>query len=43
MEIVRGEFEGGFQRGHRGETALGELGGGFLCNLSSRVSTFGGH
>jgi len=43
MEIARGELEGGFQRGHGGETALGGLRGGFLCNLSSRVSTFGGH
>jgi len=43
MEIVGGEFEGGFQRGHGEETALGGLGGGFLCDLSSRVNTFGGH
>jgi len=43
MEIIRGEFKGGFWRGYGGETALGELGGGFLCDLSSRVNTFGGH
>ena len=43
MEIVRGEFGGVFQRRHRGEMALGRLGEDFLCNFSSRVSTFGGH
>jgi len=42
MEIVRREFGGVFWRKHREETALGRLGGGFLCNFSSRVSTFGG-
>jgi len=43
MEIVGGEFEGGFWRRHREETALGGLGGGFLGDISSRVSTFGGY
>jgi len=43
MEIIKGEFKGGFQRRHRGETALGRLGGGFLGDVSSRVSTFGGY
>jgi len=43
MEIIAEEFGGVFQRRHRGETALGKLGGGFLCDFSSRVSTSGGH
>jgi len=38
MEIVRGEFGGVFQRRNGGETALGRLGEGFLCDFSSRVS-----
>jgi len=43
MEIVGGEFKGGFWRRHGGETALGGLGGGFLGDISSRVSTFRGY
>jgi len=41
MEIIGGEFGGVFQRRHGGETALERLGGSFLCNFSSRVSTSG--
>jgi len=43
MEIIGGEFKGGFQRRHGRETALGGLRGGFLSNVSSGVSTFGGY
>jgi len=43
MEIARKEFGGVFQRRHGRETALGRLGGGFLCDFSSRVSISGGH
>jgi len=43
MEIVRGGFKGSFWRRHGRETTLGGLGGGFLSDVSSRVSTFGGY
>jgi len=43
MEIVRGEFGGVLWRRNRGETALGRLGGDFLCDFSSRVSASRGH
>jgi len=39
----RRRVQGGFQRRHGGETALGGLGGGFLGNVSSGVSTFRGY
>jgi len=42
MEVIRGKFEGVFQRRNREEMALGRLGGGFLCDFSSRVSASGG-
>jgi len=40
--LIRGGGGGGWRR-NGGETALGRLGGGFLCNFSSRVSTSGGY
>jgi len=43
MEIMEGEFGGVSQRRNKGETALEKLGGGFLCDFSSRVSTSRGY
>jgi len=38
MEIVGGKFGGVFWKKNKGETALERLGGGFLCDFSSRVN-----
>jgi len=43
MEIIGGEFGGGFQKRNKGETASERLREGFLHNFSSRISTLGGH